>query len=122
MRPLIDRIVPDLTVPEKSLLEEARRASLAGEDAHQDLLQHIAAFHEIEQVRPASARPCPETVRVAAFNSERLKNRPAVRRLMTQAGADIALFSEVDLGMARSGNRHNLRDLVAGSGKGYLFG
>jgi endonuclease/exonuclease/phosphatase family metal-dependent hydrolase len=44
-----------------------------------------------------------------------------VRGLIGRAGAHATLLSEVDLGMARSGNVHNLRELVAGSGEGYLF-
>ncbi|QRM28164.1 endonuclease/exonuclease/phosphatase family protein [Microvirga sp. VF16] len=122
MRAVIDRVVQNLDAPEASILEEARRASVTGEDAHARLLQQIPAFREIEQVPPEHVRPCPEIIRIAAFNAERLKNRPAARLLMKQAGADIALLSEVDLGMARSGNTHNLRDLIAGTGEGYLYG
>jgi endonuclease/exonuclease/phosphatase family metal-dependent hydrolase len=127
MRPVIDRIVPKLEVPEASLLEEARRASLLRENAHQAFLERIPAFRAVEQAPPAHplpAHPVPwtGTLRIAAFNAERLKNRPATHRLMQQAGADIALFSEVDLGMARSGNVHNIRDLIAGTGEGYLYG
>jgi endonuclease/exonuclease/phosphatase family metal-dependent hydrolase len=127
MRPLIDRIVPKLEAPEASLLEEARRASILRENAHQAFLERIPAFRAVEQAPPAHpvpAHPVPwtGTLRIAAFNAERLKNRPATRRLMQQAGADIALFSEVDLGMARSGNVHNIRDLIAGTGEGYLYG
>jgi hypothetical protein len=61
-------------------------------------------------------------LRIAALNAERLADRAAVRGLMTRAGAHATLLSEVDLGMARSGNVHNLRELTAGSGEGYLYG
>lgn len=122
MRSVIDRVVQNLDGPDASVLAEARRASLQGEDAHGHQLQQIPALHEIEQAPPGRVRPCPESIRIAAFNTERLKDRPAVRRLMEQAGADIALLSEVDYGMARSGNTRNLRDLMAGTGEGYLYG
>lgn len=122
MRAVIDRVVPTLPVPEDSLLDEARRASLRGEDVHARLLQAIEAFRAVEQAPPERVRPRPGTVRIAAFNAERLKDRPAVRRLLQQARADIALLSEVDCGMARSGNTHNLRDLTAGTHEGHLFG
>ncbi|MGV6848949.1 MAG: endonuclease/exonuclease/phosphatase family protein, partial [Marinibacterium sp.] len=36
--------------------------------------------------------------------------------------ADIVLASEMDLGMARSGQRHTTRDLAAHLGMGYVFG
>ena len=42
--------------------------------------------------------------------------------LPDDTGAQVTLLSEVDLGMARSGNAHNIRDLIAGSGEGYLYG
>jgi endonuclease/exonuclease/phosphatase family metal-dependent hydrolase len=122
MRSVIDKVVQNLDVPEDFILEEARWALLQNEDAYSRLLQQIPVFREIEQASPERVRPCPETIRIAAFNAERLKDRPAARRLMERAGADITLFSEVDLGMARSGNTHNLRDLIAGTGEGYLFG
>jgi len=122
MRSMIDRVVHDLDEPDPFLLEQARRSALRTEDAHARLIQEIPAFHAIEQAPPGRVRPCPATLRIAAFNVERLKDRPAVRNLMRQAGADITLFSEVDLGMARSGNTHNLRDLITDTGEGYLFG
>ncbi|MEE1611241.1 endonuclease/exonuclease/phosphatase family protein [Microvirga sp. CF3016] len=122
MRAVTDRVVSNLPVPEASLLDEARRASLRGEDGHARLLQEIEALQAVEQGPPERVRPCPGTIRIAAFNAERLKNRPAARRLLQQARADIALLSEVDCGMARSGNTHNLRDLTAGTGEGYLLG
>ena len=122
MRSVIDRVVQSLDDPDPSILEQARRSVLRTGDAHARLIQQIPAFHAIEQAPPSRVRPCPSTIRIAAFNAERLKDRSAVRSLMQKAGADITLLSEVDLGMARSGNTHNLRDLIAGTGEGYLFG
>jgi endonuclease/exonuclease/phosphatase family metal-dependent hydrolase len=121
MRPSIDRIVPHLEAPEDALLDEARHAA-PQQDTHRDLIRRIPALQAIEQGAPAPARPWPGPLRVAAFNAERLKNRPAVRNLMRRAGAQVTLLSEVDLGMARSGNTHNIRDLIEGSGEGYLYG
>ena len=122
MRPVVHRVVPRLEAPEASLLEEARQAEALGQDAHRPFLERVRAFRAIEQAPPARPLPWPGTLRIAAFNAERLKDRPAVRRLMGRAGAHVALFSEVDLGMARSGNAHNIRDLIAGTGEGYLYG
>lgn len=121
MRPLIDQIVPDLEAPEDALLEEARRASLR-QEAHRDLVEQIPALHAIEQGAPTDPLPWPGPLRVAAFNAQRLGNRLAARNLMRRAGVQVTLLSEVDLGMARSGNTHNIRDLIAGTGEGYLYG
>jgi endonuclease/exonuclease/phosphatase family metal-dependent hydrolase len=122
MRPVIDRIVERLEAPEASLLADARRAAMRREVEHRAFLERIPAFGAIERMPPVRPLPWTGTFRVAALNAERLKNGPAVRRLMRQAGADVTLLSEADLGMARSGNGHNLRDLTAGTGEGYLYG
>jgi endonuclease/exonuclease/phosphatase family metal-dependent hydrolase len=123
MRPLIDRIVPDLQPPDRAVLEEARQASAQNQQtAHRRLLERISALHAVEQVQPAAPLPWPGGLRIAAFNAQRLKDRRAARHLMEQAGAQVTLLSEVDLGMARTGNAHNIRDLTAGTGEGYLYG
>lgn len=75
--------------------------------------------------RPAPA-PAREFVRVAAWNIERgkqidaqiayLKDHPALRE------TDILLLNEVDIGMARSGNRNVVRELADALGFSYVFG
>ncbi|MBD2748060.1 endonuclease/exonuclease/phosphatase family protein [Microvirga sp. BT688] len=123
MRPLIDRIVPDLETPNRAVLEEARQASAQQEQAtHKSLLERIPALHAVEGVPPASPLPWPGFLRVAAFNAQRLGDRRAARHLMGQARAQVTLLSEVDVGMARSGNAHTIRELTAGTGQGYLYG
>ncbi|NBJ11493.1 endonuclease/exonuclease/phosphatase family protein [Microvirga arsenatis] len=122
MRARSTEAVRSLTRPDPSLLDEARAAAARGEEAHGRFLARLAALREIEQAAPFRPLPWTGRLRVAAFNAERLKDRPAARRLMRQAGAAVTLLSEVDLGMARSGNTHNLRDLTAGTGEGYLYG
>jgi endonuclease/exonuclease/phosphatase family metal-dependent hydrolase len=64
----------------------------------------------------------PPRLTIVAFNAERLKFRPATRALIDRVGAQVALLSEVDVGMARSGNTHTVRDLVGRSQEGWLFG
>ena len=78
--------------------------------------------------RPANPAPTGQTrfVRVASWNIERgkeldgqaafLKNHPALSR------ADILLLNEVDIGMARSGNRDVARELSEALGFEYVFG
>src|SRR3712207_4019878 len=110
MRSLIDRIVPDLEPPDSAVLDEARQAAAQQEQAaHKSLLERIPALHAIERVPPKNPLPCPGFLRIAAFNAQRLKDSRAARHLMQQARTQVTLLSEVDLGMARSGNAHNLR-------------
>ena len=122
MRSLINRTVLDLQAPDSTMLEEARLASAQKQAAHGSLVERIPALNTIEQRPPVSPLPWPGSIRIAAFNAQRLKDRNATRRLMDQAGAQVTLLSEVDIGMARSGNTHTIRDLIAGSGEGYLYG
>jgi endonuclease/exonuclease/phosphatase family metal-dependent hydrolase len=123
MRSLIDRTVPDLQPPDSAVLAEARQASAGQQQAaHGSLLERIPALHAIEQAPPANPLPWPGSLRIAAFNAQRLKDRQAARHLMKQSGAQVTLLSEVDLGMARSGNAHTIRDLTTASGEGYLYG
>jgi endonuclease/exonuclease/phosphatase family metal-dependent hydrolase len=121
MRALIDRIVRDLPCPEPSLREKARSAT-RDLSAHGSYLERIDAFHVLEARSPEEVRACPARLRVGALNAERLKYPQAVRRLMEEAGIDVQFLSEVDVGMARSGNVHTIRELIGDAGKGYLFG
>jgi len=121
LRPLIDRIVDDLACPDAALLEEALRTAPAPQ-AHEDLVRRIEAFHRLECRPPMRPLPCPKRLRVAALNAERLKRPMEVRRLLDRAGAHVLLLSEADVGMARSGNVHTLRELAGPTGEGHLFG
>ncbi|MXQ13825.1 endonuclease/exonuclease/phosphatase family protein [Microvirga makkahensis] len=121
MRPLIDRSVSDLPCPDPALLEEARRTAHAS-SAHRDVLSRIEAFRRLETRPPRNPVSCPGRLRIAALNAERLKRPEEVRRLADRVGAHVLLLSEVDVGMARSGNIHTIRELVAPMGEGYLYG
>lgn len=90
---------------------------------HARLFQEAACLHQIE-VRPPSGevRSPTDPLRILAWNAERLKFVEASAELLATLDADILLLSEVDLGMARSGNRHTTRDLADALGMGYAFG
>jgi endonuclease/exonuclease/phosphatase family metal-dependent hydrolase len=117
----IDRVVADLPVPEEAVLAAARAAP---KDAatHASFASRIPALHALEAQPPATHHPAGDRLTIAAFNVERLKSGRAVRALLDGAGPDAALLCEVDCGMARSGNRHSLRDLAQAGGEGYLYG
>src|SRR5829696_4766319 len=96
-------------------VQAVRTSAQQRQAAHGSLMEHIPALHAVEQGPPADPLPWPGSLRIAAFNAQRLKDRRAARHLIGQAGAQVTLLSEVDLGMARSGNAHTVRDLIAGS-------
>lgn len=84
--------------------------------------------HALAYGKPANPAPTGEArfVRVASWNIERgkevegqvafIKNHPALSR------ADVLLVNEVDIGMARSGNRDIARELSEALGFEYVFG
>jgi endonuclease/exonuclease/phosphatase family metal-dependent hydrolase len=121
MRPLIDRRLPDLPTPDPSVLEAARHAPKTPLE-HARFMRDIPALHALEQQAPTRSKSLPTRLTVAAFNAERLKFPAATRALLDGAGVHMALLSEVDVGMARSGNRHHFRDLTAPGGEGYVYG
>ncbi|HZH12478.1 MAG TPA: endonuclease/exonuclease/phosphatase family protein [Microvirga sp.] len=121
MRPVINRTVPDLPCPDVALLKEARSAS-PGAAVHGHYVERIQAFHAIESRMSRETIDRPEQLRVAALNAERLGDPESVRRLIGGTGAHVVLLSEVDVGMARSGNVHTIRELIGSSPAGYLYG
>ncbi len=74
---------------------------------------------EVVQPKPADL---PAQVTVAAWNIERCKRVGDSADLLGASGADIVLATEVDWGMARSGQQHTTRDLAQALGLGYAFG
>ena len=121
MRPVIERVVSNLPCPDDRLLTIARRNGAARETYH-ELLGRIEAFRVLEKSEPAPPLPWPGRLRIAAFNAQRLKRPRAVRSLLQEAGAQVALLSEADIGMARSGNVHTVREMIGSSGMGHLYG
>jgi endonuclease/exonuclease/phosphatase family metal-dependent hydrolase len=121
MRPLIRHVVETLPAPDDAVLAQARRSD-PSLGQHARFIDDVPALHLIEQRRPSRPLPWPGRLRVAAFNAERLKYRAPTRALLDRIGAHVTLLSEVDVGMARSGNVHTVHDLIGGSEEGYLYG
>ena len=121
IRTLIRDAVPNLTMPDAATLDEATTG--ANDRAHHDAVSsRLPALRQIEIRQPRAAAAAPGTVRIAAWNVERCQHGPASAALLRRTGASVALLSEMDLGMARSGNRHTTRDLAESLGAGYAFG
>jgi endonuclease/exonuclease/phosphatase family metal-dependent hydrolase len=102
----------------------ARQALLAlpaAAAAHDQAQAGIPAFRQVELggtvTAPAPAGP----LRVAAWNLERCLYPEASAALLRRHGAALALLSEMDLGLHRTGQRHTTRDLAAALGHRYGF-
>jgi endonuclease/exonuclease/phosphatase family metal-dependent hydrolase len=115
------RRVPLLPTPDKDLLEEALVAPL-GNDEHDRLAAALPCLHLIEYRDPPSPRVLGPEVKIAAWNAERCKYLSPTAALLAGIDADVVLLSEMDIGMARSGNRHTISELAGILGTGYAFG
>lgn len=119
---LIENRCTDLPVP-SAAERRALRSGPADRAEHRRLAETLAALNCIEVRPPPGQSPAPEqTVRVAAWNAERAKYRDASAALVASVAPDVVLLSEMDLGMARSGQRHTTRCLAEALGLGYVFG
>jgi len=103
-----------------SELTQAREAP-ATREAHDLLAAHIPALHAIQLAIPPASIPFGSTIRITAWNAERCKYDRASRRPLEAVGAEVSLLSEMDVGMARSGNRHTVRDLAEPLQQGFAF-
>ena len=103
------------------LLAEARSVP-ASRAEHDRLVTALPCLHGIELGVPPKPLTLGSRVRIAAWNAERCKYLPESAALLAGIGADVVLLSELDVGMARSGNRHTPRELARSLGSGYLFG
>lgn len=119
MKPVIDDIVSHIDGPPESLRAEAL-AVPALPETHDRLVMRIPALQALEASAPLANSERPVR-RIGAWNTERCKYLYESATLLDAAGVDVVLLSEMDHGMARSGNRHTARDLAARLGMGYLF-
>jgi endonuclease/exonuclease/phosphatase family metal-dependent hydrolase len=90
---------------------------------HTRLFDEIEAFRQIEAGGAAARRAgIPGAARVMFWNTERLRALDGIEATVLAEQADICLLSEVDRGMARSGNLDCLAAFAARMGWGYLYG
>ena len=89
---------------------------------HARVLHTTEALHRIEVGPPSAPLAAhPDSLRVAFWNAERCKYLDGAADLLARAGAGVTLLSEMDLGMARSGQVHTTRQLAGRVGQGYVF-
>jgi endonuclease/exonuclease/phosphatase family metal-dependent hydrolase len=92
---------------------------------HRSLAAELPWLDIVECGGSASSAPASK-LHIVAFNAERGTHFDAIVTLLHHephvGDADVLLLSEVDWGMARSGNRHVARDLATALGMTYAFG
>jgi endonuclease/exonuclease/phosphatase family metal-dependent hydrolase len=102
--------------------ERARWARQVGDgDLHRRLLAELRCLHEVDRGSGGAAE-LTGWVRVAAWNVQRGRRPAALALLLAESGADVCLLSELDSGMARTGNADVTAAIAADLGAGYAFG
>ena len=108
--------IPDArsALPEVSLAR--RREILAQEPSaarHADLLESLGFADALDVVRaPAALRLRDQSLRVVAWNAQRCTDPARAAEFLRATGADVFLLSELDVGMARSGQANTPRELA----------
>lgn len=92
--------------------------------SHQALMaRHRGVFEQVEERPPPLVRPVPlESARILFWNAERGKFPKKAAGLLEQLDPDALLLCELDVGMARSRQRHTPADIADRLGCGYAFG
>jgi endonuclease/exonuclease/phosphatase family metal-dependent hydrolase len=89
--------------------------------SHQELLDQVAALRLVE-TRGAGATKGTWPLRIAYWNVQRFHHFDACCALIRRTAPDILLLGEIDIGMARTDQRHCLREAAAALGRTYVFG
>jgi endonuclease/exonuclease/phosphatase family metal-dependent hydrolase len=105
-------------LPEVSL---ARRREILAEAPsaarHADLLGALGFANAIERVgSEPRTEPGGDPLRVVAWNAQRCRDPARAAEYLRATGADVFLLSELDVGMARSGQTHSARELARALG------
>ena len=90
--------------------------------AHAEIASGLPCLTEVDVEPVAPAAPAEGWLRVATWNIERGREPAAIATLIGTTGADVALLSEVDVGMGRTGNRDVAREIAARLAAGSVFG
>ncbi|WP_380057547.1 endonuclease/exonuclease/phosphatase family protein [Falsihalocynthiibacter sp. SS001] len=110
--------LPPITENETARILSAPRNA----QAHRELLAETAAMNLIQTGGKASATVLPSSLTVAAWNVERCLFPEETANHLRGVAPDIALLSEVDHGMARTGQRHTTEVMASALNMTYAFG
>lgn len=103
--------------------EEVASAANGPTDAatHSAWFDRLECMHHVE-VTEAGGPPAPfDAGRVVGWNVERGRDTSALAALIARERAELVLLSEVDVGMARSGNHHTPREIARHLGFGCAY-
>jgi endonuclease/exonuclease/phosphatase family metal-dependent hydrolase len=117
---LCDRTVsalPDVPAAERAAL----LAGPADRQTHARIQAGLPALHAVEIARAkGEAAPLP-SARIVAWNAQRGGAPRLAAEMLRATGADALLLSELDVGMARTDQRHAARDLAEQLAMGFAY-
>ena len=120
-RKAIFRRVESLEPPSTAERQDAL-AAFGSRRQHARLLSNWPCLNTIETHVPADQAAPLSGLKIAAWNMERCKSVERFADVIAGAGADVVLASEMDRGMARSGQRDTPGELARCLGMNYAFG
>lgn len=91
-------------------------------ERHRALMAEAPAMAGLETGGVASCAALPADLTIVAWNAERCLFPQASADLLAPHGPSVVLLSEVDLGMARTGQRHTTAEMAAALGMSYAYG
>lgn len=112
------RSLPAVSMAERDRILTAPRTA----DSHRALLAEVDAMNAVQCGGVASADCLPAAFTVAAWNVERCLFPEETAAHLAPIAPDVVLLSEVDHGMARTGQRHTSADMARALGMTYAFG
>ncbi len=117
MTQIVERL-PDVTQNQRAQILKSARTT----DAHAALIEILPAMTSVEVGGTGSAEALAEEFVVAAWNVERCLFPEASAEMLAAHGVDVVLLSEVDSGMARTGQRNTTADMASVLSMQYAFG
>jgi endonuclease/exonuclease/phosphatase family metal-dependent hydrolase len=115
---LVTRTTPRLAGPSADWREAAL---VAPGDAHGRLFDACEALLAVESAGETAGEAPSGKLLALSWNAERLKSLDASAERLRPLAADVILLTELDRGMARSGNRDTVGELAAALGMAYCF-
>jgi endonuclease/exonuclease/phosphatase family metal-dependent hydrolase len=122
MEPVVDvwREVVDRLTPVPQSMRDGFLALPPTREAHTAAHADVAAFRQIEVQRTATSPPS-RAIRIAAWNLERCLYPEAAGHILQRNRVDLALLTEMDVGVLRTGQVHTIGRLAAQLGKSYCY-
>tara|TARA_E500000305_G_scaffold104386_1_gene100681 strand:- start:8390 stop:9385 length:996 start_codon:yes stop_codon:yes gene_type:complete len=114
---LLDHL-PSVTAEQRSALLAAPRTA----EAHRALMADVMAMSAVQLGGQTTRTALPAEITVAAWNVERCLFPANTAAHLGALAPDVVLLSEVDHGMARTGQRHTTAEMAEALGMVYAFG